>query len=426
MSEIRMPLHRVTLAAAAAGLSLALAACGSSGSGTPGSASGNSSSSGSAATVSLPSGAPADSSKSPITIGYINQESGTVSYPEGSNAFNAAIAYINNDLGGADGHPLKADICLVAATQADALACAQQMVNNPSVSVISVGVVEYGDAMVSAIEASGKPIVGFVPVDAAQDNATNAYSILGGAITNSEGQTAVATQILHAKRVAYIYSENPGAAQLAEVAKAALTKAGVASTLFAIPGSTTDMSGTMNAINAAKPDAIMFTLEPTQLIELYQAYKASGSTIPLITSPYGLTGSNVLDNLGGVSGLNNTYLVSFGPVALADGISKDGDIMRAALRKYGEQFSPGGWALLSFSEAMTVRDLIARAGGVATPATIETQIRAFKGPVFGGPAKISCPGTPSLRALCTNSSWIGHVVDGKVVQVGAGWLTPAS
>ena len=51
----------------------------------------------------------ADDSLEPIVIGYVNQEGGVPAFPEATVGTEAAVEYINGELGGIGGHPLRAE-----------------------------------------------------------------------------------------------------------------------------------------------------------------------------------------------------------------------------------------------------------------------------------------------------------------------------
>src|SRR3954451_17010166 len=126
---MRRPSHRALMAVASVALAVGVGACGgssnsssSSSSSSGGSGAGETTSSSAAtdaavkrysAYVGGTAGA-ADSSKSPITFGLINDEGGVPSFPEGSTAANAAVKFLNEQLGGVGGHPVNLVTCLVA------------------------------------------------------------------------------------------------------------------------------------------------------------------------------------------------------------------------------------------------------------------------------------------------------------------------
>jgi len=70
-------------------------------------------------------------SGTPISIGMINQENTAAgSFPEMRESLQASFSYINNDLGGVNGHPLKLTACITDATAASSANCAREMVSD--------------------------------------------------------------------------------------------------------------------------------------------------------------------------------------------------------------------------------------------------------------------------------------------------------
>jgi branched-chain amino acid transport system substrate-binding protein len=114
----------------------ALSGC-SSGSSSPGT--GASSSGSTLAAQPLPSGTPADSSKSPILIGMVLALTGTNSSDQGQDVLNAGTAWtdwVNQTQGGIDGHPVKLLYENTQATPATAESAAEQLVSRGVVAVI--------------------------------------------------------------------------------------------------------------------------------------------------------------------------------------------------------------------------------------------------------------------------------------------------
>jgi branched-chain amino acid transport system substrate-binding protein len=62
----------------------------------------------------------ADPSLEPVVVGYVNQEGGVPAFPEATAATEAAVEYINAELGGIGGHPLELKHCSVQAEEDDA------------------------------------------------------------------------------------------------------------------------------------------------------------------------------------------------------------------------------------------------------------------------------------------------------------------
>ena len=121
-------------AAAVAASAVLAAGCGSSSSSSSTSASGGSSgSSASSATSTAASsgssafGTPKKATGSPYVFGMINDETGAVTFPEARQGAIAAMEYVNNYLGGINGHPIVIDNCTGDGTPATAARCANQL-----------------------------------------------------------------------------------------------------------------------------------------------------------------------------------------------------------------------------------------------------------------------------------------------------------
>ncbi|MGH3164617.1 MAG: hypothetical protein ACRDN0_01840, partial [Trebonia sp.] len=199
--------RRITLAglaAVAAALTAALAAAGcsssSSPSGSAGNPTGNSSASSPGSPASVPAAGatsgtggagsqsvtnylsytggksgPADSSLPPVDIGWLNQQGGASAVgPLATEGAETAVKYINADLGGVDGHPLKLDTCFIASTDAEGTTCGDQFAASKNLDVIAEGGVAIGiQPFYTAIGSKTPVIVGVAATgtDAVQPNA---------------------------------------------------------------------------------------------------------------------------------------------------------------------------------------------------------------------------------------------------------------
>src|SRR4029077_4136488 len=76
----------------------------------------------------------ADSTKTPVVIGYVNEEGGVPAFPEATQGIDAAAAYINGELGGIQGHPIQLEKCSVQ-VEADGQRCGTQFANDSKVQL---------------------------------------------------------------------------------------------------------------------------------------------------------------------------------------------------------------------------------------------------------------------------------------------------
>ena len=133
--------------------------------------------------VGAKSSGAADSSKAPITIGWVNQEGGPTDVgPGATKGADLAVKYLNEKLGGIDGHPVKLFKCFTSTSEEQGQTCGQKMVNNKDVKVIGMGAVAIGDQSLVATVDGSKPMVSSVAIGAADSKNTNGYGLFGDGI----------------------------------------------------------------------------------------------------------------------------------------------------------------------------------------------------------------------------------------------------
>ena len=154
---------------------------------------------------------PADTSKSPIVIGWVNQQGGPSDVgPGATKGAEMAVKYINEELGGIDGHPLALHTCFTSTTEEQGQTCGQKLANDRAVQVVGVGAVAIGgQSLVATIDAQ-KPMVYSVAVGPADPTNKNGYILFGDAIHVSAPFGTYARDVLHAKSAAVVYPQQPG------------------------------------------------------------------------------------------------------------------------------------------------------------------------------------------------------------------------
>ena len=116
----------------------------------------------------------ADPKKSKIYIGWVNQQGGQVVIGGLATAgAELAVKYVNDQLGGVDGHPVALVECFIKSNEEEGTTCGQKLVNNKRISVIASGAVATGAQSFFATIRGAKPVVtgvAITPVDGAQKN----------------------------------------------------------------------------------------------------------------------------------------------------------------------------------------------------------------------------------------------------------------
>lgn len=434
---------RVTLLSAAVAAAAVLAGCGSSSSsssastasGAPAASSssttassggGSSSSSGGASYastfLSYTGGKAGKATGSPIAIGWVNDDGGTVQSPESTAAAKAAISTINNYLGGVQGHPLVLRGCSIASGEVQGQTCAQQLLNDPSVKFITEGVVTVGAGAFYQTLQGRKPVIGYNPVRVESATAKNTYELTSGSYGTDPGFLGTLAA-LHAKTTSLLYpSDDPAGVQAEKTFLKEAQQTGVKVTQVGYPSATTDLVAPLTAAKAQSTDGtVMFLVSVSACTAGARATQQLGIKHVLSLSLCLIPG--VAKSLGDFP--KWTYI----------GTNESGNIPSAdpyvpawlAAMKANGATNTAPFAQLAFGTIMTDAKLLNQIGKGAnfTSADFENAIKSFKGPAMFGPPDLkwgSVPGLPALGIVAaraytyegngkwtdaTNGKWVG-------------------
>src|SRR5947207_6191704 len=196
-------------AAAIAVTGLVAAGCSSSGSGSAGgSGTPAAGSSSTAAASSVVFGTPKKATGTPYVFGMINDETGAVTFPEGRQGAVAAVNYVNNYLGGINGHPIQIDNCTGDGTPATAARCANQLVAKHPIAIL--GAADVGaPASIPIYQHANLAYLGGIPFTPVPATAPNSIQFWSVSVGDNAAAAVYAGKSLGVKSVAVVYSNNP-------------------------------------------------------------------------------------------------------------------------------------------------------------------------------------------------------------------------
>lgn len=364
----------------------------------------------------------ADPKKAPIVIGYVNDEGGVPSFPEGTVAARAAVQFVNEKLGGVRGHPLRLSECLISTGEEQGQGCAQKFLGNKRIKVVVEAQAVVGSQAFHQTLGGKLPVVIAVPISPADATAKNAYAIGSGVFGVIPG-TASFAKVVKAKTASLLFPGDDPTGQLAaKNIKEALTRAGVTVTDVGYKFSSPDMLPSVIASGAGKTD-VTITLfpSPPSCIAGAKALQQANVTKPTV----GLSAciaEPVKQALGDYPKM--TY------IALNTNPSIPGDPATDAYVRVMKTYAAananvGGFAPFSFVAVLAaVRALNLSGGKAATPAKVGSVLKAWKGPTPMSPPNVkygSVPGLPAIPSLQTrlyeykgNGNWV-DVTGGKWV-----------
>jgi len=368
---------------------------------------------------------PADKSLTPVTIGFVNQQGGQqVIGQHATDGAEMAVAYINKELGGVDGHPVQLDTCFIASAEEEGNGCAQKFLANKSVDVIAMGAVVIGDQSFYATLGGKLPVVGGVaplPIDGAQKNT----AVLFGDATSVLGPMGTyGRDVLHAKTAVILYPNTASATPGALATQAGLKAAGISVKMGPYPPNSTDLTGVLASTGAASADMVIPAVAAPDCVNIEKAFTQQGITDPkkIVAAPLCLNGQ-VAAGLGG-DFPKWTYLIAsslFGDTTDPGMI----EYMKLAQTYSTPANAPDPWNIVDFGELMTIDKILNQVGFAnLSPTAIQSAVQAFKGPQALGAPALECGYNPAAPGVCNNRSQFFEY-DGKNKWVKtAGWTQP--
>jgi branched-chain amino acid transport system substrate-binding protein len=341
----------------------------------------------------------ADPSKSPIVVGFVNQQGGIPSFPELGHAADAAVAFVNNQLGGIDGHPLKLDKCIIQAEE-DGQKCAAQFLADKRIKITNFSLSVYGNATFYKTVGGRFPVLVSVAGVAADYNTPDVYELDGGGsgVLNKMARDA---KSLGAKTISIISSNNPaGKFITGTVLIPQLKSLGVSAKAVYISDTSTtpDYVSALQASGASSSAAVMLVpVAPAGCISLYTAMKQLGISKPVVTDFWCSNDPVPSSTGGGPSGWRISSLAD-NPLLSSPEVTEFKDAMTA----YGEKaWINVGSTPRTFGDILTIVKFATAIGADnLTPQAFGQQILAFHGPMFMVPGTMKCGQNKTYVGIC--------------------------
>jgi branched-chain amino acid transport system substrate-binding protein len=414
-----------TLAAVAAAALLA-AGCGSSSSSSssPAATSSGSSSASNVSTTASGSalGTPKRATGTPYVFGIINDETGPVTFPEARQGEIAAVNYVNNYLGGINGHPMQLADCIGDASPATSARCAGQLADKHPVAIL--GAADVGSpAAIPVYERSNLAYIGGIPFTPVEQNAPNSIQFWSVSLGDNAAAAVYAAKTLNVKSVAILYFDNPqgkvaGLGILPQTFKAA----GVTSIkTIAVPPTSPDASAEAAAAVGAHPDLI-YVDTPNGCGAVLKDLKSLGYSGKLMGIDPCTAPPVIASAAGGAEGM----YVAVPFVSPFQG-SAQGKTFLAAMKQYAApNTAVDSIAEAGFATVINVQNVLSTLKGAPTTASI---LAAFKSgsehPNFMS-HPYTCDGTAVAKAasICNDNYLIEQIKGATPVQASAtDWVT---
>jgi branched-chain amino acid transport system substrate-binding protein len=370
---------------------------------------------------------PASSSLSPVYVGWLNQQGGASAVgPLATTGAETAVKYINAELGGVDGHPLKLVTCFIANTDAEGTTCGQQFAANKNIDVIATGGVAIGIQPFFTAIGSKTPVIDGVAVTGTDGVQPNAVILFGDATHVLGPFGTYAVDVLHAKTAALIYPDIPGITEGAAAIEAGLKAAGVQVTSVGYDESQTDLTSVLVAAHATTADMVIPYSDSTGCVNLAKSLIQLGITDAkkIVSAPLCLNGQ-VAAGLGG-----DFPIWTYAIASSLYGDPTDPGMplyMKVTGQYESAADAPDPWNIVAFSQLLTIDRFMNEIGYASlSPSAILAKAKAFTGPVALGAPSLDCGMFSSAPAVCNDRTQFFLYGGKNHWTKEAGWLQPPS
>jgi branched-chain amino acid transport system substrate-binding protein len=366
----------------------------------------------------------ADPSKSPIYIGWVNQQGGQQSIgPAATDGADLAVKLVNDQLGGIDGHPVALKKCFIKSAEEEGTSCAQKLGNDKSVTAIDLGGIAIGIQPFYSTIAGKKPVivgVAVTPVDSVQKNAV----ILFGDVTKVLGPFGTyAKDILHAKTAALVYPNIAGITDGAAAIAKGLTAAGVKVKKVGYSQGSTDLIGPLTAAGAQSADMVVPYSDASGCVNQAKGLKQLG-----ITDAKKIVSAPLCLNPTVSAGLGGDYPIWTYAIAsslFGDPTDPGMPPYMAATKQYGVKTAPDPWVIVSFSDVLTTIKFLNELGpSNLTSSAILNKAKSFTGPVALGAPALQCGKYSDAPAVCNDRAQFFTYHGKNDFKKAASWLQP--
>jgi branched-chain amino acid transport system substrate-binding protein len=366
----------------------------------------------------------ADPSKSPIYIGWLNQQGGQQEIgAAATDGAELAVKLVNEQLGGIGGHPLALKKCFIRDSEEEGTTCGQRLGNDKSVSAINVGGVAIGiQAFYSTIGGQKPVVVGVAvtPVDTVQKNAT----ILFGDVTKVLGPFGTyARDVVKAKTAALVYPNIAGITDGAAALAKGLTDAGVKVKKVGYAQGQTDLIGPLTAAGAQSADIVIPYSDASGCVNQAKALKQLG-----INEAKNIVSAPLCLNPTVSSGLGGDYPIWTYAIAsslFGDKTDPGMPPYMKVTQQYKVKTAPDPWVIVSFGSVLTTAKFLNELGpDKLTTKAILDKARSFKGPVALGAPELQCGKYKETPAVCNDRTQFFTYAGKNQFAKAAEWLQP--
>ena len=368
----------------------------------------------------------ADEGKEPFVIGFANVQGGVPSHPASTDAMEAVVKFLNEDLGGIDGRPVELKTCFMQAEE-DGQKCGAEFLADDSVSAVVVGVAEYGSGSLYGAIAGKIPVLVATPAGQPDTTTPDVYTLSGGAIAPIGADGLLAAQVPGATKSAVLHSDNPiGTFVATDILKPTLESGGLEVTLVPVADTATapEVASAIQASGAAESEVFQLTTLEGTCIAAYNALKQQNLDPKVITT-YTCSQPAVTEALGELP--DGWTFTAYGDSPRIPNLENGRDTYVAAMEGAGmeDESTLNLDSALAFSTAMTIARMGNELGADVSRESLLKAIKSYKGPLMMIPGKPNCGKvSTAFPGVCTSMSAVQESVGGELKALEPVDVTP--
>lgn len=357
----------------------------------------------------------------PVTIGFLNEQQGPISFPTFGAGAQAARIYID-DHGGIDGRKLDFLDCYTDGSTTSAVACANRFVQ-AHVPAVLEGISIGSDAAVPVLAGAGIPLVGHTAFGNVQSNSPDAFFF--GAATGAYDVVPleVMKRDLHVSSVTYMAATNAqDRGFVTDDSEPAAKALGLQYRAIYYNGTSPDFQSTVGSAIATGARALFFTAPEstcTSLVSAIRTLSYKGAIFAGSCSAFIKADPSGAD---GVFTASDLYVPddTTGVPARARAQIR---IYVKAMRGYAPQYTQG-FAQDPFSATMDLATALGKIRGSIDASSVLQVLRHIDGQMSFMGQRLDCNGKqwPGERAACASGLIEYQVHNGKRVMYTKGFV----
>ena len=356
----------------------------------------------------------------PYRIGFAHSSD---FFPEGDVAADAAVEFINGELGGVGGRPLELVRCPIASPE-DGAACGAELANDDSIDLVVGGLVLNGNAdLYGALDGKAAAIMS-TPLDVSDYTSEHAVAYTTGALGAGMGGAEFVNDELHPETSALVVTDDVAGRGGASILTPIVESQGIELTQVFVPPTATapEVAAALQAAGAESADVVSLGLFEQGCIAAYDALKSLGLEPTVVTTGV-CAGNEMQDHLKDVGDdsmvpdgwyfVGSSVYVPDPPDDLATYLTVMDDSGNSDIE--GSVAAP-----LVFSTLLTTTKILNEVGvDNASYDTLDAAVRGFEGPAMLQSGPIEC-GTPPYISICAREIGVARYIDGEWESVRGG------